>query len=259
MQHWTNVLFLHFAAPVEELSVRLPPQIEVDTFDGQGWVSCVLFRLNLRPAGLPFVPGFSSLLELNVRTYVRHRDQPGIYFLKMYADNRLAIWASRLLTPLCYEFAAIIDRRLPDGMRQVECNLPDSRCSALAVDVMSSEDFNELRQGSLDFWLLERYRLFVARRDGAILAADVEHSPWRAATVEAKAVQHDLHEVSGLQIIERSVLAHESPGVAARFNALRVVAAPGLISGATATEPAHEVVPHGDRQRPRTCRHAARR
>src|SRR4051794_17678906 len=97
---------LHFAAREDQLRSWLPPQVEVDTLEGRAWLSFVFFRLKLRPARLPFVPALSSLLELNVRTYVRHRGQPGICFLKMYADNRLAIRAARWLTPLCYEPAA---------------------------------------------------------------------------------------------------------------------------------------------------------
>src|SRR4029079_567835 len=122
LQRWTDVLFLHFAVAADELGPHLPPQLEIDTFDRTAWLSFIFFRLKLRPAGLPFLPGFSSLLEMNVRTYVRHRDQPGIYFLRMYADNRLAIHAAKMLTPLCYEHATMIDRPLPDGQRHVECS-----------------------------------------------------------------------------------------------------------------------------------------
>jgi uncharacterized protein YqjF (DUF2071 family) len=259
MQHWTNVLFLHFAAPAEELRRHLPARIEIDTFDGQAWISCVLFRLNLRPAGLPFVPGLSSLLELNVRTYVRHRGQSGICFLKMYADNWLAICASRLLTPLSYEFAALTDHRRANGARYVECKPVDSAGGALAADVMSSRDLVEARPGSLDFWLLERYRLFVVRRDGTILAADVEHPPWRAATVAAMALQHNFHEVLGLPTTELPVPAHESPGVAVRFKTFRVVAAPCCANAAAALEPARAVGHRDGPQKPHTFRPAAQR
>ena len=105
LQRWSDVLLLHFPVRESELRPHVPRRLEIDTFHDQAWISYVFFRLDLRPAWLPNVPGFSSLLELNVRTYVRYGDLAGIYFVRMYANNRLAIAASRLLTPLCYEGA----------------------------------------------------------------------------------------------------------------------------------------------------------
>src|SRR5262245_29609107 len=103
IQEWADVLFLHFPVSAAEVQRLLPRGIEVDKFDGRAWIGYIFFRLRVRPAWLPIVPGFSSLLELNIRTYVRCAGQAGIYFLRMYADNHLAIAAARLLTPLCYE------------------------------------------------------------------------------------------------------------------------------------------------------------
>ena len=50
----------------------------------------------MRLAWLPAVPGFSSLLELNLRTYVSCGGKRGIFFLSMHANNRLAIGVARL-------------------------------------------------------------------------------------------------------------------------------------------------------------------
>src|SRR6185369_14090379 len=121
LQHWTDVLFLHFPLPERQLRPLVPGSIAIDTYGGSAWLSYIFFRLNLRPAWLPNIPGFSSLCELNVRTYVRHRDQPGIYFLRMYADNALAIAASRFLTPLRYEPAAMSCTNGSNGSRRIVC------------------------------------------------------------------------------------------------------------------------------------------
>src|SRR5205807_954035 len=158
LQRWTDVLFLHFAVAADELESHLPPQFEIDTFDGQAWLSFVFFRLKLRPAGLPFIAGLSSLLEMNVRTYVRHRDQPGIYFLRMYADNRLAIQAARWLTPLCYEHATMVDCKLGDSRRHIECVPAHDSRAGLSLDFTIADHAAEASPGALDFWLLERYR-----------------------------------------------------------------------------------------------------
>jgi len=227
LQRWTDVLFLHFAVAVDELEPHLPPQLEIDTFDGQAWISFVFFRLKLRPAGLPFIPGFSSLLEMNVRTYVRYRDQPGIYFLRMFADNRLAIQAARWLTPLCYEPATMVDRRLPDGRRHIECSPARNPGCGLTLDFQINDNPSEPIAGSLAYWLVERYRLFVARRDGSILAGDVDHAPWNIAPVKLSMLDNNIGEAIQLSLDETPPAANVSSGVTARFNSFRVIAASG--------------------------------
>src|SRR5262245_10940134 len=77
---WLDCLFLHFTVSAAAVKPLLPPRLEVESFGGSAWISYVLFRLSVRPAWLPAVPGFSSLAELNIRTYVRHRGHSGICF-----------------------------------------------------------------------------------------------------------------------------------------------------------------------------------
>src|SRR5262245_43574036 len=102
-QRWLDLLFLHWRVPPAALRPQLPRDLAIDTYGGDAWVSLVLFRLKVRPRWLPFVPGISNMLELNLRTYVRAANSPGIYFLSMLADNRPAIWLAKLLTPLPYQ------------------------------------------------------------------------------------------------------------------------------------------------------------
>jgi len=223
LQRWTDVLFLHFAIAADDLQPHLPPQLEIDTFDGQAWISFVFFRLKLRPAGLPFIPGFSSLLEMNVRSYVKHNEQPGIYFLRMYADNRLAIQAARMLTPLCYEHATMIDHRLRDDRRHIECSPSRSVSHGLSLNFQIAGAAAEADAGSLDFWLVERYRLFVVRRDGSILAGDVVHAPWQISPIQFAIAKNNIGEATGLPISDPAA-ASFSAGVAARFNSFRTIA-----------------------------------
>ena len=220
-QHWRDVLFLHFPISADQLSARIPRRLEVDLFEGQAWLTYVFFRLKLRPAGLPFLAGLSSLIELNVRTYVRHQGASGIYFLRMYADNRLAILASRMLTPLCYERATMIDRREHCGSGHIECRPATVPSSVLSADVEITAPPTQPRSDSLDAWLVERYRLFVESRSGSLLAADVEHPPWLISRAHLAAVQDSLSPSLGLSLPEAPTLAHYSPGVTARFNAFR--------------------------------------
>lgn len=219
LQRWTDVLFLHFPVRESELRPHVPLGLEIDTFNGQVWISYVFFRLDLRPSWLPTVPRFSSLLELNVRTYVRCGDLAGIYFVRMYADNRLAIAASRLLTPLSYEWARMGAKFREDGTHELYCR-PAKSIGALCVEF--DADLSRLAaaaEDSLEAWLLERYRLFVERGDEPMVAATVEHPPWMASAVENLDCGGELEIAQSLGLSRQPAIAHYSPGVLARFNA----------------------------------------
>ena len=226
LQQWMDVLFLHFPASAAEVQRLLPRGVEVDTYRGQAWISYVFFRLRLRPAWLPLVPGFSSLLELNVRTYVRNVGQPGICFLRMYADNRLAIGAARLLTPLCYEPARMIDERRADGSRHIECHPVTPGAGSLSMEFAIGGTRAEASAASLDAWLLERYWLFVGRSNGRVLAGEVEHPPWQASPVHVTTLHHAPVGNLGITIDEKPAIMHHSPGVAARFKSFQASPAP---------------------------------
>jgi uncharacterized protein YqjF (DUF2071 family) len=222
-QHWRDVLFLHFRLAADQLSAHLPRRLEVDLFDGQAWLTYVFFRLKLRPAGMPFLAGLSSLVELNVRIYVRYQGAPGIYFLRMYADNWLAILTSRLLTPLCYEQATMIDRRHDCGSGHIECRPAAMPSSVLSADVEIAVPPTQPPPDSLDAWLVERYRLFVEASNGSMLAAEVEHPPWLISHARLSAANDSLSRAMGLSVSAEPALAHYSPGVTARFNAFHRV------------------------------------
>jgi hypothetical protein len=257
-QHWSDVLFLHFGANAAELERLLPPQVEADLYAGRAWVSYVLFRLRLRPSWLPPVPGLSSLVELNVRTYVRHRGQPGICFFGLHADNRLAVRAARLLTPLPYAVARIGYEPLPERKWRAECRSTKSPDHRVALHFCLTEAPRPLEPRSFDAWLLERYRLYIGTGGGALLAADVEHPPWQASPVVASVSANTLAFAHGLVLNAAPEAAHFSPGVRARFGPFRQVAGPFAFTSPQAP-PGRGDGLDGGRRRRRTCLPAARR
>src|SRR5262249_40855922 len=81
-QWWQDVLFVHWPVSPAFLRPHLPRELEIDTWEGAGWVSAVFFHMRrVRPRWLPPVRVVSNFAELNFRTYVRRADKPGVYFL----------------------------------------------------------------------------------------------------------------------------------------------------------------------------------
>ena len=215
VQRWSDLLFLHWPVPVATLEERLPRGVETDTWQGRAWVSLVLFRLKVRPAWLPFLPGVSDLTEVNLRTYVRCGGRTGVWFLSMHADNRWAVRLAKLLTPLPYYHTAL-------SYRHTETTFQFTGCGVLAPDVphmLTFQPAGETRAAAdevLDTWLLERYRAFVGI-PGGLTEAEVEHVPWMVRGVELSWPTDGLGKGWGLDLSHPPERCHFSPGVEARF------------------------------------------
>ena len=63
------------------------------------------------------VAGTSVVHETNVRTYVHHRGEPGVYFFSLEAASRLAVRAARMMWGLPYWFAEMTSTREEHRMR----------------------------------------------------------------------------------------------------------------------------------------------
>ena len=97
---WCDLLFAHWSFEPEAIRPLVPAALELDTFEGRAWVGVVPFRMeSVGPRGLGWLPARwprpRSFAELNVRTYVRHRDRPGVWFLSLDAASRLAVEVAR--------------------------------------------------------------------------------------------------------------------------------------------------------------------
>src|SRR5262249_51220078 len=150
-------------APVDAVRPHVPAGLEIDTREGSAWCSIVPFRMaRVRPRWLPPFPAMSNFLELNLRTYVRRGDRSGIYFLSIHAAKRLAVRMARSFSPLPYTYARMAFEAAGDNFRFQSWS-PASLFDApfFSVEYRASPAMSTVQTGSLDEWLLERYRLYV--------------------------------------------------------------------------------------------------
>src|SRR5436309_14481829 len=71
-QTWEDLLFAHWRVPLSAVREHVPAELEVEQYHGSAWLTVTPFHLTgLRARGTLPLPGVSSFLELNVRTYVR--------------------------------------------------------------------------------------------------------------------------------------------------------------------------------------------
>ena len=212
-QEWRDVLFIHWRVPPESLLPHLPPGLALDLWKGEAWVSAVAFRLKVRLRGFPAIWPVSTLLELNLRTYVRCGRGPGIFFLGMHADNLLAIVFARCLTPLPYAVAQITYT----GQRRRRFRTSTPAQLLLDAEFEPRGNCRGAAAHSLDAWLLERYRAFVPDRRGRLCRMTVEHPRWQVQDTALAVSAPALSKPWEIKLHPTPDFSHYSPGLAAQL------------------------------------------
>ncbi len=210
VQSWRQLAFIHWRVPTDDLRPLVPAPLEVDEFEGSGWVAVAPFRVTgLRARYTPPLPGVSEFLEMNLRTYVKHRGRSGVYFFTLEAESRLAVAAARATYRLPYHHAdmSLRDdgewthyrsrRRTPGGPEFIGSYRPVGPSFEPAA-------------GTLEHFLTERYALFAVLRNGRVIRADIHHAPWRLQPAEARIDRNTMLSEYGIHPPEQHPLVHYS-------------------------------------------------
>jgi uncharacterized protein YqjF (DUF2071 family) len=181
-QNWRRLLFLHWARDAVEVQATLPAGLTVDTWKGRAWVGVIPFKMEgVRPRFCPPLPWLSYFPELNVRTYVRdERGRAGIWFYSLDCAQPFAVWAARMIFGLPYFHAVMQERR---GIRIAYRCRRSGAGETARYEYKRGGDPHPAAQGTLEQFLIERYRLFAMRR-GRLVTGEVWHEPYRLQRAE---------------------------------------------------------------------------
>lgn len=207
-QSWLDLLFAHWRVPEEELRRVVPPQLPLDTYDGSAWLGVTPFVVRgLRLRGTAPVPVLSSFPEINVRTYVRVEDKPGIYFLSLDAASWPAVVAARRGYRLPYFHSQIAARQsgvwIHYSARRTSRDGPPAEFEAR---YRPDGELLPLRDGSLERWLAERYCLYTLDKRGTILRADIHHPPWPLRGASAAIAVNTMARPFGIELEGKPLL-----------------------------------------------------
>lgn len=211
-QRWTNLLFVHWKMPVELVQPLIPPELTLDTWEGQAWVGLVPFFMSgVRPWWSPAIPGVSSFCETNVRTYVHFRGRdPGVWFLSLEAARSLAVRIARWRWHLPYYRAKMNLNRHGDDVAYESTRLwpgkQGSGCRIRAeIGPLLGDDTPEraLPAGralpeTLEHFLVERYILYAQVAPGQLLAGRVHHVPYPVRMARVTEFQDTLLPAAGI-------------------------------------------------------------
>lgn len=203
-QTWEDLLFAHWPVPAATLRPLLPPALKLQEHSGSAWLGVTPFRVTaLRLRGTLPVPGLSTFVETNVRTYVTYEGKPGIWFFSLDTPSRPAVEVARRLYRLPY-FHARMELRERAG--RVEYSVARGSGKAFSARVAPRARPEPVAAGSLERFLVERYCLYAAEGD-TLYRAEIHHPPWLLQPVEG-VVDLNTLAPNGVRLPDEAPLLH---------------------------------------------------
>jgi hypothetical protein len=206
-ERWHETLFVHYEFPAEQVKRLLPRGLELDTLDGKAYVGLVL--LTEVAVGLPVCRWLTMTHHgANVRTYVRRRGTPGIYFFSLECSEALVALGARLAT-MPY-VPATMDRRATGDEHVFSSRRWRGKGTVEASWTVADAE----PPSSLTNFLVERYYVF-STLGPFVVRGHVHHEPWPLRRAELKHLDFDLFDAAQLPLADAlgEPLVIFSPGV----------------------------------------------
>lgn len=205
---WSNLCIFSYAVPPSLLQARVPHGLELDTRDGNAFVSVVAFDfLDTRVLGVGW-PGYRNFPELNLRFYVRHREERGVVFVREFVPGRLVTLLARLIYNEPYRATPLqsviedradeirVEHRLPWKGRTFKLSATGTKPSFLPSKDSDEHFFKEQRWG------------FGTSRRGRTIRYEVQHERWQVYPIASYQLDLDWAYVYGP---EWTVLQKQAP------------------------------------------------
>lgn len=192
---WPQLVFHHFRVDEQLLNHFVP--FELDRFEGRVYVSLVglkTTRIYVNRIGEWACWLHRPLTHhsfFNVRTYVRHRGETGVYFLKIFVDSRPAVPMARLGYGLPYHYAKLsLEHSFSKSeiTGHIETNSGKVKYTAEHFPNIESQ---QCSPGSEVEFLSERYTAFT-RRNYFRRMFRIWHPPWTLFELETKWMDQSL-------------------------------------------------------------------
>jgi uncharacterized protein YqjF (DUF2071 family) len=190
-------LVLTYAFPEQVLKALLPPGLELDTFEGLGFVAIALVQTeNLRPETLPSSFGQNFILT-GYRIFARYRTKEnrvlrGLRILRSDTNRRLMAFAGNFLTHYNYHLARAHWREATDRL-DIKISTPHAEAD-LDFTAFLKEEPAPLPTGS-PFPDQRRARLFAGplpftfdyeAKTHSIILIEGEHEEWHPKPIEVE-------------------------------------------------------------------------
>jgi uncharacterized protein YqjF (DUF2071 family) len=180
---WRDLILLNYQVDADLLIPYVPRGTELDYWNSKAFVSLVGFRfVNTKILGIP-IPLHSNFTEVNLRFYVRRREQNeirrGVVFIREIVPRSAIAFVARTLynenyiaLPMAHEIA-----RNENGCISASYSWRSGRHRS-ELRFESQGNTESLKDGSEEQFIADHYWGYAAQRDGGCMEYQVVHPSW---------------------------------------------------------------------------------
>ncbi len=202
-----EMLFLSWPVSPAAIAGRLPPELSLETFGEQAWVTLIPFRMErLRMRGLPLSPDFA---EVDCLTYVTYGGEPGIWFFRIDAATGFGSVMARTFFGLPYNHSAVSLGQEGDD-RTLDCEGKAGGGGPrpeLRLRYRPRGAAREAAPGTLEYFVVERLVMYSCSRRGTLLRGLEARSPRRIQDCDVALTRNTLLQAVGLPAPEVAPIA----------------------------------------------------
>jgi len=198
---WRKLSMANYAVPADLLKPYLPKYTELDFYNGDCYVSLVGFLFdNVRLKGIP-IPFHTSFEEVNLRFYVRYRDEQGNWkrgttFIKEIVPKFAVSWVANLIyhepyvtMPMRHSWENTNDeRRVSYEWKNKKWN---------RFEVLAQNTTIDMTSGSKEEFITEHYWGYTAFSPSVTTEYGVEHPRWQVYPVKDYTIEVDFNAIYG--------------------------------------------------------------
>ena len=185
---WRDGLFAHWPVDPDALQPHVPRALTLETRAGSAWVGVLPFVLvNVGLRGTPSVTRL-AFPELNVRTYVRYRGDPGLFFFSIDVGSpliaaavgrttRLPVYHAHMRVSTDGETVSFSSTRGQTGAGARPRFHVERTPARFSATYRPNGDVFRPEPGTLAHWLTERRRFYAAEHRG-VLTGEIAHERW---------------------------------------------------------------------------------
>jgi len=195
---WSKLCLFNYAVDPALLSERVPPQLSLDTLDGQAFVSLVAFDfLKTRVLGIPW-PGFINFPEINLRFYVKQADGTrGVMFVRELVPQWLVATMAKQIYNEPYESTAMRSAVKQDaqGVHVAHDWVWEGQDHSLELQAAGQAEL-PADDSQAHFFKEHQWGYGVDRR-GRTLVYEVRHPHWETYAVQSHRLNVDFGQLYG--------------------------------------------------------------
>jgi uncharacterized protein YqjF (DUF2071 family) len=192
---WLRAVFIHYEVDQDRLQPFVP--FPLDLRDGKAYVSLVAFTMRgLRPrvgglAGELLFKPIATHGLLNVRTYVNHQGEQGIYFMSEWIPNRLSAFIGPHTFGLPYRLGKLHYEHHHETGEVGGTVAAGSDRLVYSGDMAPATPLHVCATDSLEEFLMERYTVFTSAGSKRRFFR-IWHAPWLQTSIDAKVLDVSL-------------------------------------------------------------------